>query len=58
MGTKRYDSSAYRSARDSTPLAVRHPSLAETLDPIVVYLQREGLVPLKGVRDGAEEVCA
>ena len=52
MGTKRYDSSSYQSARDSTPLAVRHPSLAETLEPIVVYLQREGLVPPKDLRAG------
>jgi thioester reductase-like protein len=46
MGAKRYDSTAYRRARDSTPLAVPHPSLDETVDPIVIYLQREGLIPL------------
>lgn len=45
MGAKRYDSVGYRAARDATPLAIPHPSLAETVDPIVAYLQRETLVP-------------
>lgn len=45
MGAKRYDSTGYRAARDATPLAIPHPSLADTVDPIVAYLQRETLVP-------------
>jgi hypothetical protein len=49
MSTKRYDSSAYRRARDSTPLATSHPTLEDTIDPIVTYLQRERLV-LPGTR--------
>lgn len=45
MGAKRYDSSNYRRARDREPLAMAHPSLEDTVDPIVLFLQREGLVP-------------
>jgi thioester reductase-like protein len=58
MGDKRYDSSAYRSARDGNALAAQHPALEEIVDPIVVFLQREGLVPVppsvrkSGIRDG------
>ena len=45
MGRKRYDSSAYRAARDLAPLSLPHPDLARTVDPIVRFLQNEGLVP-------------
>ncbi len=44
MGAKRYDSSGYRAARDATELAQPHPTLAAIVDPIVRYLQAEGLV--------------
>jgi len=45
MGGKRYDSTAYRHARDREPAAFAHPTLEATVDPIVVFLQREGLIP-------------
>ena len=61
MGAKRYESNGYRAARDSTPLALAHPGLAATVDQIVVYLQREGLVPPApgaGALHGAAAVAA
>jgi thioester reductase-like protein len=52
MSTKRYDSSSYRQARDTVPLAAGHPTLEETLNQIVVYLQRERLIPAGESRSG------
>jgi thioester reductase-like protein len=45
MGDKRYDSRNYRRARAEAPLAVTHPDLHATVEPIVRYLLDEGLVP-------------
>ena len=45
MSAKRYDSTAYRSARDRQPLARQHPGLETTVDAIVAFLRREGLIP-------------
>ena len=48
MGDKRYDNSVYRRARDSEALALSHPTLEATVDPIVSFLQREGLIASAG----------
>ncbi|MGE0499746.1 MAG: thioester reductase domain-containing protein [Rhizobiaceae bacterium] len=45
MDRKRYDSSAYRAARDRTSAASSHPSMDETVEWIVDYLLGEGLIP-------------
>jgi hypothetical protein len=45
MQDKRYDSTRYRQARDRCPQCWPEPPLEETLRAIVLYLQREGLVP-------------
>lgn len=44
MGDKRYDSRDYRRARRAAPLAVAHADLHATVDPIVRYLNDEGLI--------------
>ncbi|MCP4382775.1 MAG: AMP-binding protein, partial [Hyphomicrobiales bacterium] len=44
MGDKRYDSRDYRLARDREPLALPHPDITATVEPIVAFLRREGLV--------------
>jgi thioester reductase-like protein len=45
MAAKRYDNEAYRGARDSSPAARRDPSLSATVDYLMAFLLREGLIP-------------
>ena len=45
MGAKRYDNSGFRRARQSSARTAAIPDLAETVNPIVVFLRREGLIP-------------
>ena len=45
MGAKRYDNSGFRRARQSSARTAAIPNLAETINPIVVFLRREGLIP-------------
>ena len=44
MEFKRYDSSAYQSARNSSPHAVPDPSLEDTVTGILKFMQRQGLL--------------
>src|SRR5262249_13436417 len=46
MRDKRYDNEQYRLARGRSALCLPEPPLAETVRSIVVFLQREGMVPL------------
>jgi thioester reductase-like protein len=45
MGHKRYISTEYQAARRLAASSVAHPNLRATVEPIVAFLRREGLVP-------------
>ena len=45
MQRKRYDSRAYRAARDRAPSSRRDPSLDEIAAQLVAFLVREGMIP-------------
>ncbi len=45
MAVKRYDSQGYREARATVIDAVAHPDIEATVDAIVAFLAREGLIP-------------